>query len=96
MLSITVLLHNFFCQSSTFWSYLRLLDDYDAMELCLDMFLKTGKATTPHRGRGQRILVKNTRYNSDKENDEDESSSHKMVCLQDVGNYCNILSYYYA
>ena len=61
------------------------LDDYDSMDKCFDMYLKTGKAVTPHRGRGQRISVKNSKYNSesDKENSEDESSSHiaKKVCL---------------
>lgn len=48
------------------------------MDKCFDMYLKTGKAVTPHTGRGQRISVKNSKYNSesDKENGEYESSSH--------------------
>lgn len=65
---------------------LHLLDDYAALDSCLDMYINYGKAVTPNRGRGQRISVKNTRYNSesDKENDEDESCLHiaKKVCLQ--------------
>lgn len=65
--------------------YILLLDDFDSMDSCLEMYLKSGKTSTPKRGKGQRISQKNYKYHSDsdKEDYEVQFGSHisKKVCF---------------
>lgn len=56
------------------------LDQFDAMQTSLETYVKTGKTTTPNKGRGHRIHVKNTRYDVDNEDSEAETSEIKKVC----------------
>lgn len=59
------------------------LDDYNAMKSCLDTYVKTGKTDTPHKGRGHRLPVKNTRFESaheESDDDGDDASPVKKVC----------------
>ncbi|XP_046864272.1 uncharacterized protein LOC124458265 [Xenia sp. Carnegie-2017] len=48
------------------------------MDSCLEMYLKSGKTSTPKRGKGQRISQKNYKYHSDsdKEDYEVQFGSH--------------------
>ncbi|XP_046841890.1 uncharacterized protein LOC124436008 [Xenia sp. Carnegie-2017] len=57
---------------------LKFGDDFDSMDSCLEMYLKSGKTSTPKRGKGQRISQKNYKYHSDsdKEDYEVQFGSH--------------------
>jgi hypothetical protein len=57
-----------------------------AIKSCLERYVKTGKTTTPDRGRGHRLPVKNMKYDLDQEVEcegsaDEDQSGFKKVCL---------------